>query len=256
MKNSVPNIFVTREAPLIVNDPSAQMHYGTIYMDLGAYIEIRAGSVLQIEKLVLSDDTDDFAKAGRTVYETLAEHERRADWNHHIIVTGAPGLDGGNGENAREWGQTGDKGNPARTAGGNAPGTLTILIKELLFNLTVLSLGGAGAKGGNGGNGADGYDGESTSEPGGIGGDGGDGGNGSNGGNAASLLTIKYGSAGGFSPVVDCIAASGGAGGLGGSHGRNGKYYGGTTQPKNGSNGSSGISGQKGTFKIEKLTVI
>lgn len=253
MESHYPGIIVTREAPLIVNDPSATMHYGTVYMDLGAYIEIRAGSAFQIEKLVLWDDMECAPGGSSSGYQTLAVHEQPANWNHHIILTGNAGNSGRNGENGREWGQSGDKGEPAQSAGGHAPATFTITIRELTFDVTILSVGGAGGKGGAGGNGADGYDGESTSKPGGIGGDGGDGGNGSNGGNAASFLTVKYASTDGFTPAVTCLAASGGAGGLGGNHGRNGKYYGGTTQPKNGSNGSAGIAGQKGTFKIEKL---
>lgn len=254
MRNDYPNIIVTRDAPLVVREPSARMCYGTVYMEMGAYMEIRAGSQFHIDKIEMLDASTSVLTEC-VDYPSLTENEPLGNWDYHIIVTGKPGKDGANGNNGAEWGESGGNGKPAQPAG-NAPGTFTLTIKELLFNVTILSVGGIGAKGGDGGQGANGYDGESAKQPGGIGGDGGNGGRGSNGGDAASMLTVKYASAesGIFVPMIDCIASNGGRGGDGNICGRNGKYYAGSSQPKSGSDGSSGISGQKGKSTMQLLS--
>jgi hypothetical protein len=248
-----PNIFITRDAPLVIKDAYGQMHYGTVYMDLGAYIEIRAGMQFIIDSLVFADE-DMVSKAYvEQDYPTLDKGEKRNDWKHHIIVTGDQGQDGQNGQDGTECGDNGQNGQSA-DSGGDGVQDFTLIIYDLGFDVTILSIGGAGGNGGNGGNGAAGYDGTSESDIGGAGGSGGNGGNGGNGGDAVSMLTVKYGSTGGFKIGVDCVAAKGGNGGRGGIAGRNGKHYNGSYQPLGGSDGSRGIAGKSGKILVEMLS--
>lgn len=253
LNKKYPNIFITRDAPLIIKEPSADMHYDTVIMEMGAYIEIRAGVRFQIEHLKQSENSSISDPSYRNEYPTLHKGEKLKSWNYHIIVTGEPGVNGKNGEDGIDWGESGDRGESSLIAGGNAPEAFTITINDLCFDTTILNIGGTGGSGGNGGNGANGYDGESAEKPGGIGGDGGNGGNGSKAGNACKKLTIRYDSTGDYIPSVDCVSASGGAYGMGGKKGRNGKYYTGSISPQNGANGSSGSAGDPGSFVIEKI---
>ncbi|MCL2718010.1 MAG: hypothetical protein FWE14_04440 [Lachnospiraceae bacterium] len=252
VKNDLPNIIITRDAPLIIKDPYSVMHYGTILMDIGAYIEIRAGARFQIEKLAYYNNSANLPVSAS--YPSLAENEILAERNHHIILTGSLGGNGAKGNNGTDWGEHGGRGIDGKS-GGNAPANFTLTVKELKFDVTVLSVGGDGGDGGNGGDGANGYDGESSTKPGGIGGNGGNGGAGGRGGNAAQMVTVRYASKNNFEPSVECAASSGGRGGLGGRPGRNGKYYAGTAQPKEGSDGNYGISGNPGSSQIEKIEV-
>jgi hypothetical protein len=260
MTDEYTDIIVTAYAPLIVRDASACMHYGTVSMDAGAYLEIRVGSRFQMEKLSAYDAVTDNCHEDKRrpgSYPSLVEGETRRASDYHIIITGKDAPDGLNGKGGDDWGVSGDPGETPTEKGGNAPSQFTLAIKELTFDTLILSTGGNGGNGGNGGDGANGYDGESSDgdggTSGGIGGDGGNGGNGSNGGNAPKELTVQYASTGGFLPSVDCNAGSGGNGGVGGKHGRNGKYYSGSTQPKNGQSGSAGLSGQAGRATITPL---
>lgn len=252
MKETYPDILITREAPLVIKDPYAQMHYGTVAMAMGAYIEIRAGVRFQIEKLIMADEVSE-SGTGKTEDPMLDDKEQPRQWRHHIIVTGEAGRNGENGRDGTEWGGSGENGLSAPGPGGDAPQNFTLTIRELGFDLAVLSTGGAGGSGGNGGNGSNGYDGTSESDPGGAGGDGGSGGNGGNGGNAAALLTIQYASSKGCIVSAECAAAEGGNGGRGGIQGRNGKYYKGSIQPARGADGSKGITGKAGKISVETL---
>jgi hypothetical protein len=250
MSNDYPNIYITANAPLIVRDVSANMHYGTVYLEQGAYIEIRVGSRFEIDKLTMDLDH----RETLTPYPTLYAGESLKDARYHIILTGTDAPDGKKGANGSDWGEHGGHGNPPASPGGNAPSTFTLTIHELTFDVSISSTGGNGGKGGDGGNGANGFDGSDTEHPGGIGGDGGNGANGGNGGNAAAKLTVQYASLGDYWPSVDCSPGAAGSRGEGGIHGRNGKYYNSTTQPNDGTPGSAGLPGQKGTAEINKLT--
>jgi hypothetical protein len=244
------DIYISADAPLIVRDASALMHYGTVYMEQGAYIEIRAGFRFEIEKLTMAEKFIPSPAA----YPTLLPHETLRNTPYHIILTGTDAPDGAPGANGSDWGESGANGETPSTPGGNAPSSFTLTIRELTFDTAICSTGGKGGNGGKGGAGANGFDGSDNDHPGGIGGDGGKGGNGSAGGNATVLLNVSYASTVGCLPAVDCSGGAGGNRGDGGIHGRNGKFYNGSTQPQSGTPGSNGISGQAGKVKITPLT--
>jgi hypothetical protein len=248
-KEAYDTIFITKDAPLVVKDPSDTMHYGDVYMEDGAYIEIRVGKAFYIETLKPMDDADDNVRLSAAKYPTLAQGETPRNYEeggaYDIIITAPQAGAGSRGQNG---GAGGGQGLHGATGGAPLPETrrtFLLDITSLQRNAKVLSIGAAGADGGNGGNGGNGWDGD-ESYPGTPGGNGGNGGNGADGGNAIQTLQVSWEAAKGEVLDVDCKAAPGGIGGNGGKAGSNGALYDGELTPHDGYPGIDGKEGAHG----------
>lgn len=261
---SKPNIFITKEVPLIIYNTSGQKDYGTVILCPGGYIEIRSSITLNIDELVRSDD-----------FKSLpATHPYSSMYD--LIITGKNGNHGKDGDR----GDDGENGNDGKTGGDASDATdgergkngfdgddapmVNINIVDLKTDLSVLNIGGAGGNGGNGGCGGNGGNGGNGSSgcggKGGAGGNGGDGGNGGKGGDGGKAV-ITYQSSNQSQIFANDKTSSGGKGGDGGKQGKNGKGGSGgdkctspsqnnNEKPKQGDSGSKGPDGQQGYTQI------
>ncbi len=259
-RKNYDNIIITKDSPLVVGKATDTMHYGTVYLEEGAYIELRAGQKFTIEELqplscIANSENTTFAK-----YPTISRYEKIRDWtDYDIIVTTIPGTDGERGDKGGSGGGCGERGENGTNGTEELRTTFSLVINELGRNITVLSIGGEGGNGGNGGSGGNGWNGTSPSDPGTIGGNGGKGGNGGNASNAVKMLFVHWDSEDGYTLKTECKAAPGGIGGKGGSTGANGKYYDGADKPKEGlpgRNGCDGLSGKWTRIKLQKYKSI
>lgn len=252
---AAPDITVTAQNPLIINNNSTVTNYGKVTLKDGGYIDIsvdcnftcqvlekiQGGQSPAAQDITIhgkdgisppTPPTPPQAKSGNNGSDaecdccggTVAHSSQRGG-------EGNPGTDGGNGT---EGG-----------TGGNGP-TVFVSIASLVGSVTLLNRGGNGGSGGNGGaggqggNGGKGGDGTTCGayHPGGS--DGGKGGKGGNGGASASAgnggnggtVTVTYQGSDSSSIIVASNAAgnggrkgmpgnggNGGNGGAGGSHG-------------------------------------
>jgi hypothetical protein len=242
------SIMVTKDAPLIVSNPTDTMHYGTVYLEEGAYIELRVGSAFQVESLQSFPCFGVELPQNVKPYPTLMAGEAlRETAGYDIIVTGSPAAAGIRGQSGGIGGGCGQHGSDGQSPSPETRALYTLNITSLERDLKVLSIGASGGDGGIGGIGGNGWDGD-FSYPGTVGGNGGNGGNGSNGADAIPTLQVLWNCAGTESLTVDCKASPGGKGGDGGKAGQNGAFYEGTQVPAAGNPGSQGNKGKAGRW--------
>lgn len=246
-ENNYENIFITRDAPLVVREESDNRHYGTVYLEDGAYIEIRAGENFTIEELHRFVDGKNAKRLVGASYPTLKQKEKIRDGlGYDIIITSASGSNGVRGENGGYGGGVGERGSHGTCAKEESRGRFILSVNNLGMNAKVISTGGSGGNAGNGGRGGEGWDGASLADPGTVGGNGGNGGSGGHASDAVGNLFVFWQSKEGYELQVESKASMGGHGGKGGLAGANGRYYDGTVKPFHGTDGSDGLDGDSG----------
>lgn len=244
------DIWVSAYAPLIVESEEAVRHYRKVYLEEGAYIEIRTGDTFTIEEL-LPANAELAGSLRGSVPESTPTDTALRDWGGYDIVVTAPcGKTGGRGQDGGDGGGVGQRGQRGAHAATEKRKNFYLNIEKLGKDIHVLSIGGSGGDGGRGGNGGDGWDGTGKSNPGTIGGSGGDGGCGGDGADGIGCLYLKCTSSDGHQVEVACEGGKGGKGGNGGYAGLNGKNYDGSLSPQDGEVGSVGKEGKAGTFEM------
>ena len=250
MRQEYENIYITKDAPLVIRREGDTMRYGTVYMETGAYIEICAGRKFFIEDLLPADSVSRSARKNCVAYPTLSEGEKpRESERYDIIITTLSGADGERGNDGGAGGGEGQRGTCGSPADVQTREQFFLEVENLGKDIRVLSIGGSGGNGGNGGCGGDGWNGTSESDPGTAGGNGGNGGNGGDASDAVKNLYICWESENGCTASVDCRAAKGGNAGTGGDPGRNGAFYSGRKAAERGKDGQAGADGKKGTWQ-------
>ncbi len=266
------DIIITADKPLIIDSAASIVHYGTVIINAGGYIEIRVPCQFTCNRLQKVHSPGTTAPPAK--YDILiAGKEKKPANSGKNGDDGRPGADrhnawfsedGGNGEHG-SFGISGDHGN----RGDDGP-KVVIKIDDLASDITVLNRGGHGQDGGNGGNGGNGGRGGNGSDPymaiwpkgsnggnGGNGANGGDGGNGGNGGDGKDLIIITNNRS---NVLFSNEKANGGKVGKGGERGVGGEggrgYRGGKDGNKgqpgqsNGKDGTKGNDGRAGTTVI------
>ncbi len=238
------DVVVTRECPLILGSTASPNCFGTMEIEKGAYVEIRANMDISIDVLKRAEDG---VQTDRVPPQVPMRQSPRYDFyiTGRAGKTGEDGPDGANGRSEGCHGNPGEPGTPGKT-GQDAP-SLTITIGDLQDSFSLVNVGGEGGSGGNGGNGGDGAD-----YNGGIGGNGGDAGSGGNGGNGGDggQVKVSYATKNGSKLRCQNERAKGGMGGLPGRAGKAGAPSG--LPGKTGSSGASGLSGQMGNVAVEE----
>ena len=207
---AAPDVFVTKDNPLIIDGDHVIAEYGVVRIQPGGYIEIRTPCHFKCQKLVLypSSETHN-KKPQKTTFSKEESIFRILGRDGQNGVDGADGQNGLKGKQGADGtcnscgisgadGQNGAKGSNGQDAhagtigenGHNAP-LVVLSIETILSDISLFLCGGKGGNGGAGGRGGNGGDGgnggafaQCSAEftKGGNGGDGGNGGNGGAGG--------------------------------------------------------------------------
>lgn len=251
------NIYITKDAPLIIRDSTAAMHYNNVYLEEGAYIEIRIGERFIIENLQSADDIKGTITKKFVPYSSLLKGEKKMEWNgYDIIITSLSGVSGTRGDGGGQGGGVGERGKNGTSSEQEKRKTFDLQLKHIEKDVKVLSIGGQGGDGGNGGNGGNGWNGTSKEDAGTIGGNGGNGGNAGNASDAIQNVYVQWNPLDNHKVTVECQKARGGIKGKGGKAGKSGEFYKGLKQPMDGSDGQDGKDGKAGNYhQINKSTL-
>ena len=161
MRNESRTTFVTRDCPLIVEDPGQPMEYTVIYFEKGGYIELLCGSEFTIHKLLPIEAYDG---PKEELPKPVSDSRRLEQWDYDIIIAGRDGKNGKNGQNGQNGG-TASNGENGRSGYNGKDGQkrpdFALTINDLQMNLSLLNIGGRGGNGGKGGDGGRGGSGSS-----------------------------------------------------------------------------------------------